>query len=343
MYSGNYTAEWCHYTLDFTFTARTSRMSMQHKDTYFIRLTSPEGRVAIAEVPLFHGLSAEDNTDFDRLLSEACANPVATLANPSSSCIAFGFESAFASLEDTSTLWTQGRQGIDINGLIWMGDKELMRRRIAEKLDAGFKVLKLKIGGICFEEEIDLLRGIRSSFAASDLEIRLDANGSFNSDNALEHLKKLSPFAIHSLEQPISAGQTEQMAKICKESPIPIALDEELIGMRSHAEKVALLDAIRPQYIILKPALCGGFAAAADYASIIGDGRWWATSALESNVGLYAIGRWLSAYLPNMPQGLGTGMLYSNNIPSPLTLRGASLWCNPNKTWEIPNNLPWRI
>lgn len=336
-------AEWCPYTLHFTFTARTSRASMTVKDTYFLRLTAPDGRTAIGEVPLFRGLSAEDTPAFEALLSAACADPAATLASPPCSSIAFGFESAVASLSAVSTPWTQGREGIAINGLIWMGDKATMRRRISEKLDAGFKILKLKIGGIRFDDEVELLEGIRKVFSPSDLEIRLDANGSFSADNALERLGVLSRFGIHSLEQPVRAGQPELMAEICFKSPVAIALDEELIGMRSHEEKLRLIDTIRPQYIILKPALCGGFAAAEDYASIIGNGRWWATSALESNIGLYAIGRWLSRYTLTMPQGLGTGMLYSDNIPSPLEMRGASLWADPEKRWIIPDNLPWRV
>lgn len=343
MIQGTYTAEWCRYTLDFTFEARTSRASMTHKDTYFIRLTSSNGRTAYGEVPLFKGLSAEDSPEFEQLLSNACANPLNTLAEPSCSSIAFGFESAFASIENTEpTSWQNGECGIPINGLIWMGDKELMRQRIAEKLDAGFRILKLKIGGIRFNDEVDLLRNIRNSFGETDLEIRLDANGSFTPATALDRLNTLSTYKIHSLEQPIKAGQTEIMAEICRKSPIAIALDEELIGKRTHSEKVSLLEAIQPQYIILKPALCGGFRDCDDYASIIGEGRWWATSALESNIGLYAIGRWLSRYRLTMPQGLGTGQLYSNNIPSPLDMHHAALWCDKKQAWQIPDNLQWK-
>lgn len=344
MIQGEYIAEWCRYTLDFKFEARTSRTSMMHKDTYLIKLTSPDKRISYGEVPLFKGLSAEDTPAFESLLSEACSNPLCTLEEPPCSSIAFGFESAFANLENEErTPWQNGEYGIPINGLIWMGDKELMQRRIAEKLNDGFRILKLKIGGIRFDDEIDLLKIIRKSFSKSDLEIRLDANGSFTQANALDRLNILSAFNIHSLEQPIKAGQTETMADICLKSPVAIALDEELIGKRTHDEKVALLNAIKPQYIILKPALCGGFRDAADYAAIIGEDRWWATSALESNLGLYAIGRWLSHYNLSMPQGLGTGLLYSNNIPSPLEMHNAALWCNNDRTWRIPDNLPWQV
>lgn len=337
-------ASWCPYTLDFTFEARTSRGSMRRKKTYFLRLEDADGRVAYGEVPLFEGLSAEDTPGFETVLARACASPEDTLASPPNSSIAFGFESSFAILQGSRprTAWLEGSEGIAINGLIWMGDKRLMAQRIAEKLDQGFRILKLKIGGIAFDDELDLLAHVRRHFAAADLEIRLDANGSFTSADALPRLHRLAPLGIHSLEQPVRAGLPEVMADICRKSPVPVALDEELIGCRSLAEKKALIDGIDPQYIILKPALCGGFRAAAEYAGIIGPGRWWATSALESNVGLAAIGAWISQYRPDMPQGLGTGLLYANNIASPLQMRGAALWYNPALPWQPLENMPWR-
>lgn len=339
----SYKAQWCPYRLDFTFEARTSRGSMWHKDTYFIRLEAPDGRVAYAEAPLFRGLSAEDRPDFEQLLSEACLNPAYSLENPSCSSIAFAFESAFYSLgQSDRSPWSDGRKGIAINGLVWMGDKATMRRRIAEKLEQGFKVLKLKIGGIDFDDEVELLRRVRSSFGSDTLEIRLDANGSFTPENALDRLDQLSRFGIHSLEQPIKAGQADEMARICSKSPIAIGLDEELIGMRTFEEKRSLVEHIRPSYLILKPALCGGFRAADEYISLAGEGRWWATSALESNIGLYAIGKWLEQYNLRLPQGLGTGMLYSNNIASPLEMLDAALWYNPTKAWQSIENLAWR-
>lgn len=332
MATGKYIASWEHKRLDFTFEARTSRGSLWHKDTYILSLTSPDGRSIQAEIPLFKGLSAEDTPDFENLLSAACADPIGTLAAPSCSSIAFGFESAFDMLSETPpTSWELGQVGISINGLIWMGEKELMRKRISEKLDAGFKILKLKIGGIAFDDEVELLREIRKSFSGQDLELRLDANGSFSPSSALEKLNILSTYDIHSIEQPIKAGLREEMARICRKSPVAIALDEELIGMRSHEEKVQLITDINPQYIILKPALCGGFKAASDYAEIAGEGRWWATSALESNIGLYAIGRWLSRRKLSMPHGLGTGQLYSNNIPLGLFVEHGCLWHDKNR------------
>lgn len=322
-------ASWRPYRLNFSFTAVTSRQAMNYKDTYIVEVSDSAlpGWHRTGECALFKGLSADDCPDFESQLTEACKDPEGALNHPYSA-IRFGFEQALSEREPTG--WSRGETGIPINGLIWMGDKAAMAKRIAEKLDAGFRVLKLKIGGICFDDEVDLLRNIRRQFSASVLELRLDANGSFASTNALERLNILSAFDIHSLEQPIRAGHTEDMARICAQSPIPIALDEELIGTRNVAESEALVRAIRPAYLILKPALCGGFRGADQYigiASRLGLG-WWATSALESNVGLEAIAHWLSEKGVSIPQGLGTGMLYTNNFPSPLELRGSELWRN---------------
>ena len=336
---------WAPYTLDFNFEARTSRAVMRTKTTYFLRVAlGATGDVAYGEVPLFEGLSAECSPDFEERLSVLCRNGFVDYAGDIS-CINFGLHSALAQLAgQPATDWSLGIAGIPINGLVWMGDKATMLARVEEKIEAGFGVLKLKIGGIDFEDELDIIRSIRRRFSPEVLELRLDANGSFTTRNALPRLERLAPFGIHSLEQPIRAGQIAAMRRICRLSPICIALDEELIGCRAHAEAKALLTAIRPQYIILKPSLCGGFGAADDYISMaeeMGIG-WWATSALESNVGLYAIARWLSCRNISMPQGLGTGLLYTNNFVSPLELRGASLFCSPDLPLPVPEGLLWR-
>lgn len=348
---GKLIAEWCQYTLDFVFEARTSRETMRRKDTWFVRVTDLDtGATGVGEAALFRGLSAEDSPDFEAKLAEACDrfnradDADALVRSFDESSITFGFETALRNLRGTvQTDFTSGKSGIPINGLIWMGDKATMRARIDEKLSAGFKVLKLKIGGIDFEGETELLRYVRSIYSPAELEIRLDANGSFTPGNALERLDTLSRFSIHSLEQPIAAGQREEMARICASSPIAIALDEELIGKRDDAAKSELLEAICPQYIILKPALCGGLAEAAAWAHEAErrDIGWWATSALESNIGLDAIARWCAERDIKIPQGLGTGKLYSNNIPSPLELRGDRLWNNPSKEFTIPT-LQWK-
>lgn len=338
-------AEYSPYTLDFTFTAITSRQAMKVKDTYFIHVwdTLDTSNHVVAEVPLFRGLSAEDTPVFEDILRKSCKNPLGIDYYKKYSSIRFGFEAAFNRLECKrhDSEWSQGHSPIRINGLIWMGDKELMAERIEEKLNAGFHCLKLKIGGINFEEEIDLLKYIRSRFPAGRLELRLDANGSFTSGNALKRLEALSRYSIHSLEQPVKAGQPEEMARICSESPIDIALDEELIGVTGDEVKRQLLAFIRPHYIILKPALCGGFMEANRWiylAESLGIG-WWATSALESNIGLYDIADWVSSKKPAMVQGLGTGSLYSNNIDSPMVLRGEELWLDPKRSWgSVPVN-----
>lgn len=337
-------AFWAPYRLFFKFEARTSRQVMTFKDTYFIRLADDADRtLGIGECALFRGLSADDTPDYEQRLAEACADPEAALRSPCSS-IRFGFECAMEPHRGNNG-WLNGDYGIPLNGLVWMGDKATMRSRIASKLDDGFSVLKLKIGGIDFNDELDLLREVRRDFRPDDLEIRLDANGAFSPDDASERLIRLSEFGIHSIEQPIRAGQPEEMARICADTPVPVALDEELIGLRTAEESRSLIEAIRPQYIILKPSLCGGLRAADTYISIateLGIG-WWATSALESNIGLAAIGSWLTDnYTVTMPQGLGTGQLYTNNIESPLAMQGGRLFNLHGYRWGAIDNLPWR-
>ncbi len=333
-------AEWAKYRLEFKFEARTSRGSMFAKDTYFVRLTDEAtGRSGVGECALFRGLSADDFQDYEQRLCRACANPEAHITESS---IRFGFETAFADMtgRGPDTPFLRGEEGIPINGLIWMGDRRLMRQRIDEKLAAGFKVLKLKIGGIDFESELELLRYIRTVYRPADLELRLDANGSFSPADALDKLCRLSEFSIHSIEQPLRAGLRADTAWLCRHSPIDIALDEELIGAD---DPEAILDEIKPHYIILKPALCGGLSGASRWVGLAEERGigWWVTSALESNIGLFAIANWVSRRGVSMPQGLGTGMLYHNNIPSPLCLKGQYLYHDPSGKWVIPH-LSWQ-
>lgn len=330
------------YVLRFKEVAITSRASMQTKTTYLLRLASDEfpGGESLGEVALFEELSAEDTPGFEPLLDETCrrASAYATLQQaldslPEVSSIRFGFESALlrsglAPMPEPMRRWSDGEYGIEINGLVWMGDKETMRRRIREKLEAGFRCVKLKIGGIRFEDELELLRNIRREYSPEDIELRLDANGGFTPENAMERLGELAPLGIHSIEQPVKPRQWEAMERICRLSPIPVALDEELIGFRSDSEKLDLLRTIRPAYIILKPSLCGGLREADAWIRLAeSEGiAWWGTSALESNIGLEALGLWTAGHSPSMPQGLGTGALYTNNFPSTLRLEGARLW-----------------
>ncbi|MDE6301598.1 MAG: o-succinylbenzoate synthase [Muribaculaceae bacterium] len=338
-------AEWAEYKLSFRFEARTSRNSMTERLTRFIRITDTEtGRSGVGECNLFEGLSAEDTPDFVDRLRHILAT--ANLSRPetiSLSSVRFGVETALRRLSGgLDSPFTRGESGIRINGLIWMGDRDIMRERIDAKLNDGFKVLKLKIGGIDFDSEVGLLRIIRERYSADALEIRLDANGSFTPENALRRLDVLAAFGIHSLEQPLKAGLLDESARVCARTPVPIALDEELIGVRSEEECARLLDYIHPQFIILKPALCGGFAGCDAWISEAErrDVGWWLTSALESDVGLFAIAEYAASRGVTVPQGLGTGQLYYNNVESPLTLRGDHLWYSPEGVWKMPE-LSW--
>ena len=326
-------ASWARYTLSFRFLARTSRESMHEKDTYFVRVTDDDGRTAYGECALFRGLSADDSPDYEQKLAYYCSH-IDELPACTYSSIRFGLETALKTLRTgNADNWHRGLEAIPINGLIWMGDKREMAQRIDEKLNAGFRVLKLKIGGIRFDDELDLLHAIRSRYSRDDLELRLDANGSFSPDNAMPRLSRLARFGIHSIEQPIKAGQHEAMQRLCTDSPVDIALDEELIGSNP-----SLLGQVVPAYIILKPALCGGLSGAmawVEAARKAGIGYWF-TSALESNIGLDAIACLASETGISMPQGLGTGQLYHNNIDGPVYLHGSNICYNPEKPWQIP-------
>jgi L-alanine-DL-glutamate epimerase-like enolase superfamily enzyme len=235
--------------------------------------------------------------------------------------------------------FTEGKSGILTNGLIWMGKKAYMLEQIRKKMESGFRVLKMKVGALDFSEETEVLKWIRSEYASEDLEIRLDANGAWEPAEAREKLKTLAGFGIHSIEQPIAAGRAEAMAELCREKIIDIALDEELIGISVSEQRERLLEQIKPQYIILKPGLLGGVSAAEDWIWHTGEKKigWWITSALESNIGLNAIAQWTAQLGQIMPQGLGTGSLYSNNIASPLQMDGERLWYRPNRKWYLDN------
>ena len=256
----------------------------------------------------------------------------------------FGLETAVLDLEASShlltsspshllfdTAFSRGEVGIPINGLVWMGNYEEMLARLEEKLEKGFRCVKLKIGAIDFDKELDLVKRIRDRFSFHEVELRVDANGGFKYEDALYKLELLSQYAIHSIEQPIRQGQWAYMAELCRESPLPIALDEELIGVNDTETKRQMLSIIKPRYIILKPSLHGGMMGCKewiDIASEMGIGSW-ITSALESNIGLNAIAQFASSiYGDNitMPQGLGTGQLFTDNIPMPLEIRGDKLW-----------------
>jgi L-alanine-DL-glutamate epimerase-like enolase superfamily enzyme len=254
-----------------------------------------------------------------------------------------GLEIAFKSLAAPDpfqiypSAFTKGEASIAINGLIWMGDKAFMSKQITTKLNEGFGCIKMKIGAINFDTELALLKSIRKEFSASEIEIRVDANGAFNPKNALEKLKRLSDLELHSIEQPIAVKQWDQMAYLCEKSPLDIALDEELIGVFTNQSKQALLQHIKPKYIILKPSFIGGFKGSDSWIELsqTNNIQWWITSALESNVGLNAISQYTFTKNSTLPQGLGTGSLYTNNIASALQITKGTLCYNPTKKWNF--------
>ncbi|PCE63880.1 o-succinylbenzoate synthase [Sediminicola luteus] len=330
-------ASYASYLLDFKRPSGTSRGVLHQKETFFLKLEEGD-KVGYGECGLFRGLSADDRTDYESRLQWVCEHIHLGLealweANRAYPSIQFGLEQAFLSLARESpfvlfpSAFVNGEAGIPINGLVWMGDIAFMEKQIAEKIEAGFSCIKLKIG-VDFEKELDLLAKVRRSFSKSDIELRVDANGAFTPDLAMDNLKRLAELDLHSIEQPIKQGQWDAMAHLCAETPLPIALDEELIGIGDVTEKQKLLQTIQPHYIILKPSLIGGFKGSTEWiqgAEKLGIG-WWVTSALESNVGLNAIAQWTFGLHNPMPQGLGTGALFTNNIQAPLAVEKGKLW-----------------
>jgi len=337
------------YILNFKSPSGTSRGIMSEKETWFMILED-QGKVGIGECGLLRGLSIDDRPDYEEKLQWVCQNFHlgqeqlwdALIAFPS---IQFGIEMAFLSLQSKTpfelfpSAFTRGNKDIRINGLVWMGNEAFMKTQIEEKLNQGFTCIKLKIGAIDFEKELELLRYIRQHFDANTIEIRVDANGAFNSQEALEKLNQLAVFELHSIEQPIPKNNCDFMADLCKKIPIPIALDEELIGVFEASEKAALLKKIQPQYIILKPSLVGGYKGTLEWISIANSLNidWWITSALESNIGLNAITQFTFTLQNPLPQGLGTGGLYTNNLDCPLEIDSGHIQYNTTKNWDISN------
>ncbi|WP_298503342.1 o-succinylbenzoate synthase [uncultured Maribacter sp.] len=334
------------YHLNFKRPSGTSRGILTTKETWFIILEEA-GKKGIGECGIFRGLSVDDVPEYEEKLNWVVSNIhigleklLSTLeAFPS---IQFGLEQAFLSLnsEDSFLLYpsnfTRKEASIDINGLIWMGDENFMLEQIEEKLKRGFRCIKLKIGAIDFKTELSLLAAIRRKYTKEQIELRVDANGAFSKDIALEKLKKLAVYDIHSIEQPIKQGNVEAMQELCKNTPLPIALDEELIGVSAVTEKEKLLQIIKPQYIILKPSLVGGYKGSEEWISLAEKYNvgWWVTSALESNVGLNAIAQWTYTLGNKIPQGLGTGALFTNNFISPLEVKEGRLLYGNRTNWK---------
>jgi o-succinylbenzoate synthase len=340
-------ASWKKYTLNFETPGGTSRGVMKTKDSYFIFIDN-DGVRGIGECGLLRGLSFDDRPDYEQKLDWVCKNIELDLVAlygkltewPS---IQFGLEQAFKMIDKGGSFtffkspFTQGKAGIPINGLVWMGDVATMTKRLEHKLDEGFRCIKLKIGALHWDEELEMLRKLRDRFDALDLEIRVDANGAFDFRTAEMVLDQLAELEIHSIEQPIKAGQWEEMAALVEDSLVPIALDEELIGITDKKLKLKLLKEIQPDYLVLKPSFVGGWQGCEEWIKLATQQGidWWATSALESNIGLNAIAQWATTQRLRLPQGLGTGSVFSNNIPSPLFVKDAKLWHNADATWDL--------
>jgi len=336
------------YRLVFHRAAGTSRGQMLERLVHFIELTDSEGVVGRGECAPLPGLSLDDRPDLMTRLSYLCqqfnAGEWAAWREsldyyPS---LRMGFEMALYDLRGGGggqwydSPFTRGEKSQRINGLIWMGTPEDMHGQIRDRIAEGFRCIKCKIGALDFEQELALLHEIRSEWPFGQLDIRLDANGAFSAGDVLHKLDQLAAIAPHSIEQPVRAGQTSLMAEVCRQSPIPVALDEELIPLTDAEQAMEVLEVCRPAYLILKPSLLGGFADSEQWIARAAavDAGWWVTSALESNVGLAALSAWTSTLNNPLPQGLGTGKLYKNNIPSPLLVRSGDLHWDASRHWE---------
>jgi o-succinylbenzoate synthase len=348
------------HTLQFNFEAGTSRGKLTEKPSWIIKVSDPANAntIGYGEVSLIPGLSIDHTPQFENKLKDITekiqlqdANEIkgnyksilsAIIPNELPG-VKFGFEVAILDLINYGkkiifdNAFVQGKMSIPVNGLIWMGSQLFMLKQVREKAKSGFSCIKIKVGAIDFQAECDLLEFVREQYPDKNIELRIDANGAFAANDVFDKLKILEEFKIHSIEQPIAAGNYKLLTEVCKRSPIPIALDEELIGLFSHEEKIQLLKQVKPQYIVLKPSLLGGFEACREWISLAEsmDIGWWVTSALESNIGLNAIAQFTAEFDNPMPQGLGTGTLYQNNFPSPLTISKGFLNYDKNLKWEV--------
>lgn len=334
-------ARFIKHCLQFIKPAQTSRDTLLTKDTFYLILfDTVSGATGIGECSAIPGLSLDNPALYETVLHDLCTSGLEIdITNFPS--IRFGLETALADLRNGGSkilfdnVFSKGLKSIPINGLIWMADRDVMKRQIKQKIEDGFSCIKIKIGTTDFKDELEFLKNIRKEYPANEITLRLDANGAYESDAALEILKKLSALDIHSIEQPIKAGHWDEMANICEKSPIPIALDEELIRISNFYQKQMLVNTLKPAYLILKPSLLGGFASCQEWITVANatNTAWWITSALESNIGLNAIAQWTANFDVKMPQGLGTGNLYSNNIASPLEVEKGELFYRLDGKW----------
>lgn len=335
------------YFLRFKIPGGTSRGVLKEKETYIIRLKEG-GKTAYGECNLFRGLSYDDRVGYEEKLNEICTRlpkegKSVLLDLQEWPSIYFGVETLLKDWENDAkqvlfpkSIGTQGFR-IPTNALIWMGEKEDMLSQIKARLEEGNTSIKLKIGAIDFETELELIRFIRKQFTAQEVEIRVDANGAFGFEEAKEKIKRISEFEINYIEQPIKAGQWQEMAALAENTPVKIALDEELIGIQTTEARTQLMNTISPQMLILKPALAGGFTACDEWKKLIENngGSWVITSALESNIGLNAIAQYTALDVSEYAQGLGTGQLYTNNFPSPYTVDAQGLHYHVDKKWDF--------
>lgn len=356
------------YKLNFRFEAGTSRGVLTEKTAWLIKIydDSQPTLIGMGECAPLSGLSIDDRPDYEDNLQQFCQNfnrldleiyswnisiILDQLIGTAWPSIRFGFESAMLDYLNGckrvlfSNDFVTGELRIPINGLVWMGSRDFMLQQVEEKIAAGFNTIKLKIGAIDFEQECSILAHIRRHFSAQEITLRVDANGAFDVTNVRERLQRLSEFNIHSIEQPIQPKQPELMTELCETSPVPVALDEELIGNYDYAAKRRLLKSLKPRYIILKPTLLGGFETTREWIETAQrlDIGWWITSALESNIGLNAIAQFTAEFDNPLPQGLGTGQLYHNNISGPLLIEKGYLRYDSHQSWDFSVLNPGRI
>lgn len=362
-----YTATYKKHTLQFIRPAGTSRGVYHSKVSYFLFLGGMENQSpGIGECNILRGLSIDDVPHYEEKLAEVCA-AINTGTAPRDidlndfPSIAFALETALLDMQSGGNRilfpseFTNGNEGIITNGLIWMGSEKEMQQRIEEKLNQGFHTIKMKIGAISWDNEHKLLQSIRKHFDSSKITLRVDANGAFDENNVFGVMEDLAKLDIHSIEQPVDKGNHKLMAEVIHNCEVPVALDEELIGISKAEEKQQLLQFLKPAFLILKPSLLGGLKQCEEWIEIAHehDAAWWATSALESNIGLNAIAQWTvplmhasanhastnrhlsPRHASMLPQGLGLGNLYHNNIPSPITLKGEKMYYDTSKSWNL--------
>jgi o-succinylbenzoate synthase len=345
-----YQAKWNKITFKFKRPSGTSRGILTERDSWFLCINKENSKniIGVGECAPLLGLSRDPSHNFEDQLIHVCTQlNQGTFRNSTIEdypAIKFGVEMALLDLERGGkrlffeTTFTSGIQSIPINGLVWMGSSDFVKEQISHKVEKGFTCIKMKIGALPFEDELNILRWLRKEYDKTMVELRLDANGAYKPEDAITKLDKLSNFDIHSIEQPIPPGDWDAMAKLCTRSPIAIGLDEELIGIKRKSEKISILTEIAPHYIILKPTLLGGFSATKEWIDIADsmDISWWITSSLESNIGLNALAQWsMTLSSSSLPHGLGTGQLYTNNFPSPLKIYQGRLQYDPELIWDI--------